>query len=224
MEERRIATTRTARYYTLGSGPVQEVWVVCHGYGQLARYFLRHFEAVAAPGRLIVAPEALSRFYMDDADGGGTYRRVGASWMTRDAREDEIADYTRWLDTAYADALSRGPHPPPRAAGRAGVLPGDRHRLPLARRQPDAPAPPLRPPRALGRHPPGRPRPRSAHRAWLSGRLTLVVGDRDPFATPERMATLEARLRDHGIAYAVERYEGGHRLDASTLRRIAEES
>jgi dienelactone hydrolase len=220
MDERRIATSRTARYYALGSGPVEEAWVVCHGYGQLARYFLRHFEAVAAPGRLIVAPEALSRFYMDDADGGGTYRRVGASWMTRDGREDEIADYARWLDTAYADALTRAHTPRPTRLVALGFSQGT---ATVARWLAASPMlPPHRCDRLIlwgGTLPDELDL--SAHGAWLSGRLTLVVGDQDPFATPERMASLEVRLRDHGIAYAVERYPGGHRLEADTLRRLA---
>lgn len=221
MNAHSLAVYRTARYYTLGKAePVEEVWMVCHGYGQLARYFLRHFRAIEAPGRLVVAPEALSRFYMDDADGGGTYRRVGASWMTRDDREADIADQTRWLDLAYTDALthariaerprlvafgfSQGGATAARWLARSPMLPPERcHRLVLWGG--DVPA----------------DLDLDAHR-WLDGRLTLVVGSRDAFATPERMAEIETRLREHGIAYDRLDFDGEHRLDADTLHRLGE--
>ena len=63
VEEHRITVPRTARYYTLGEAvTASELWLVLHGYGQLARFFLRPFEGMER-GRLIAAPEALSRFY-----------------------------------------------------------------------------------------------------------------------------------------------------------------
>ena len=45
---------------------------------------------------LIVAPEALSRFYF-----GGFSGKVGASWMTKEDREDEIDDYINYLQQIY---------------------------------------------------------------------------------------------------------------------------
>ncbi|MDX1532557.1 MAG: hypothetical protein R3362_13590, partial [Rhodothermales bacterium] len=109
MQEHAVAAYRTARYCTLGpdAEAAREAWVACHGYGQLTPAFLRAFEPIAEPGRLIVAPEGLSRFYLPG------HREVGASWMTKEAREDEIDDYVRWIDTAYADALTRAHTPQP---------------------------------------------------------------------------------------------------------------
>ncbi len=62
-----LVVPRTARYYTLGPthGFPRELWFVCHGYGQLAERFLRQFAPLDDGTRLIVAPEALSRFYLD---------------------------------------------------------------------------------------------------------------------------------------------------------------
>ena len=59
MREHRLLATRTARYYSLGEpGPAtRQLWVVCHGYGQLAGRFLRHFEPLDDGARVIVAPE-----------------------------------------------------------------------------------------------------------------------------------------------------------------------
>jgi hypothetical protein len=52
------------------------VWFVCHGYGQLAAYFIRHFAFLTenAPATVVIAPEGLSRFHLS-GNGG----RVGAT-------------------------------------------------------------------------------------------------------------------------------------------------
>lgn len=97
MPEHHVKVSRTARYFTIGecSEKTRNVWIVCHGYGQLASYFIRNFESLTTQGdTLIVAPEALSRFYL-----AGTGGRVGATWMTREDRLHEITDYLDYLDT-----------------------------------------------------------------------------------------------------------------------------
>ena len=49
-----------------GGGVVRSVWLVLHGYRQLADRFVARFEPVASPERLIMAPEGLNRFYLDN--------------------------------------------------------------------------------------------------------------------------------------------------------------
>ncbi|MDX5481974.1 MAG: dienelactone hydrolase family protein [Hymenobacteraceae bacterium] len=95
MNEHSLTVPRTARYYTLGtpSADVTDLWIVCHGYGQLGRYFLRHFAPLDDGKTVIVAPEALSRFYLDGFSG-----RVGATWMTKEARLSEIEDQASYLN------------------------------------------------------------------------------------------------------------------------------
>lgn len=97
MSEHHLAVTRAARYYQLGELSIQtkHVWFVCHGYGQLAAYFSRHFAFLteANPSTVVIAPEGLSRFYLQ-GNGG----RVGASWMTRDDRLHEIDDHINFLN------------------------------------------------------------------------------------------------------------------------------
>src|SRR5687768_14729449 len=45
MQEHHVTVRRTARYYTLGptESEVAQVWIVCHGFAQLAGRFMRHF-------------------------------------------------------------------------------------------------------------------------------------------------------------------------------------
>src|SRR5207245_11611792 len=109
LQEHHLSVTRTARYFTLGeSSPgVAEVWFVCHGYGQRARRFLPLFEPRADGTRLLVAPEALSRFYLEDTTVPARERKVGATWMTREDRLSEIDDYVRYLDALHAEVFAR---------------------------------------------------------------------------------------------------------------------
>lgn len=99
--ERHVKVPRTARYYVLGEpgNHVREIWIACHGYGQLAAPFARALEPLDDGTRIVVAPEALSRYYLDDpAKRHGPDSPVGATWMTREDREREIADYVEYLD------------------------------------------------------------------------------------------------------------------------------
>src|SRR5690606_12836172 len=100
----RLPVRRTARVVLIGApGPdVRQLWIACHGYAQLAPDFAANLAALAATDRLVVAPEALNRFYRDDRGGvHGPEHPVGATWMTREERLSEIDDYCASLDTVY---------------------------------------------------------------------------------------------------------------------------
>ncbi|NNE70421.1 MAG: hypothetical protein HKN29_08675, partial [Rhodothermales bacterium] len=103
--EHKIAVTRTARYLISGDPrKARETWLLLHGYGQLADDFLKACRVLESPDRLLVVPEGLSRFY-----GKGFSERPGASWMTREAREDEIRDYVGYMDALMAHLSPPGP-------------------------------------------------------------------------------------------------------------------
>src|SRR5579872_3814026 len=108
IEEHHIETTRTARYYSLGSfEDVKELWFVLHGYAQRAEDFIKNYLPIAHEGVLIIAPEALSRFYSRGFAG-----EVAASWMTREDRQHEIEDYVRYLDNLYTEVTMKLKLPP----------------------------------------------------------------------------------------------------------------
>jgi predicted esterase len=219
MREQAVEVCRTARYLTLGEGQADEVWMACHGYGQLARYFLRHFRTVERPGRLVIAPEGLSRFYLEDASGAHT--RVGASWMTREDRLAEIEDHVRWLDIAFTDGLRQAGTPRANRIVAFGFSQGCATVARWLDRSPTLPA--HRCDRLIlwgGTLP--EDVDLDASRPWLDGRLTLVAGDRDHWATPEVIDREVERLRRHAIRVAVVSFDGGHALDQVTLARLAE--
>lgn len=213
-----LEVLRTARYYTLGSPgkAVRETWYVLHGYRQLASRFLRRFEALDDGTRLVVAPEALSRFYADGSPGRhGPESRVGATWMTREDREHEIGDYVRYLDrvrervradlpgdgTEVLMGFSQGCH----TAARWAVLGSIRPALLVL----------------WGDYLPVDLPPAAARKRLVATRLVVVHGTEDPSLREELTAAHEARLRILGVPCERVLYEGGHDLDGATLLRLA---
>ena len=206
MQEHTLTTPRTARYFTLGvPGRANDLWFVCHGYGQLAARFLERFRPIETGQRCIVAPEGLSRFYLSESP---SERRVGASWMTREDRLHEIDDYVRYLDAVYGAVqpraakvtvlgFSQGTATACRwaALGSARI---DRLILWGGEVPPDLDLKLLRVPS-----------------------LTLVYGNQDEFFTPKVVAANEARLREHGVPYDSISFEGGHEIETATLLRLA---
>ena len=103
MVQKNITIPKTARYFILGeaSEQIEQVWFVCHGYAQLANYFLKNFEELNDGKTLVIAPEGLHRFYWQ-----GFSKKVVASWMTKEDRENDIADYVNYLNVVYGKVLS----------------------------------------------------------------------------------------------------------------------
>lgn len=79
----------------------KEVWIVFHGYGQLAEFFIQKFVPFDNPDCLIIAPEGTNYSYLNGFQG-----RVGANWMTRHEREVAIENNHRFLDTLMENILS----------------------------------------------------------------------------------------------------------------------
>ncbi|HLV41579.1 MAG TPA: hypothetical protein VKY37_04825 [Brumimicrobium sp.] len=98
--EEKIKVTKTVRYFTHGNAETADnIWIVLHGYAQLPEYFIRKFQDLDPIKNFIVAPEGMHRFYRK-----GSYGRVGASWMTKEARLDDIEDNQNYLNQ-LADSL-----------------------------------------------------------------------------------------------------------------------
>ena len=219
--EEHLTVARTARYFALGAaGPaVRHLLVACHGYGQLAGRFIRHFAALDDGRLLVVAPEALSRFYLDEpGTAPAAERRVGASWMTREDRLHEIDDYVRYLDALCAHVLADVPTDAVDvwAFGFSqGTATASRWAVCGARRVDRLVL-------WAGTLPPELDL--AAERERLARmRLTLVLGTDDHFATPATVAAEEDRLRGAGVPYRIVRFDGGHRMDAEVLRTLVRE-
>jgi predicted esterase len=182
--------------------------MVVHGYGQLAAEFLLPFAAVADETRAVVAPEALNKFYKEaNGTATGGRRTVGATWMTREDRDAEIADYVSYLDAVaehfargrpltvlgFSQGVStlmrwiaRGAHPVARVIIWAGEIPAD---VDLAASRDRFPA----------------------------DGVDVVIGSVDEYATWINLDDVKRRLDDAQIPVQVRIFDGGHRLDRVTL-------
>ena len=100
--EHHIPVTRTARYYTLGemSKDTRNIWILIHGHRQLAGNFIKSFEKLSKKGSYLFAPEGLMRLYVK-----GDFGDVGASWMTKEDRDNDIKDYVNYLDKLFFDEI-----------------------------------------------------------------------------------------------------------------------
>ncbi len=212
MQENYIKVAKTARYFQLGEvgNAIKQVWFVCHGYGQLAGYFLKHFESLANGERLIVAPEGLSRFYLNGFNG-----RIGASWMTREDRLNDIQDYVLYLDAVYQQIFEQvdrssvkvsvlGFSQGTAAASRWVALGGvETDRLILWAG--------LLPPELIDEN----------KLEMLKTKLIFVAGDNDEYASKEKVLEQETHLKENSVSYKLIKFAGGHELDSGVLREIA---
>jgi len=210
-----LRVPRTVRAATLGTPAAASVWwVVLHGYGQLAADFIGNFAPLMTPDRCVVAPEGLSRFYVDGMD---EHEQVGASWMTREAREAEIADYVRALDATIRHLSGDDPPSSLCVLGFSqGAATASRWAL-LGDTAVDR--------LVLWGGAPARDLDLATHAAALRTLdLTLVAGTNDPYVSPARRQAAEERIRQYDIPVTVRTFDGGHRIDEALLQSLAQAS
>ncbi|SFP80770.1 alpha/beta hydrolase [Hymenobacter arizonensis] len=214
MTEHHLAVTRTARYYQLGelSESTTRVWFVCHGYGQLAAYFIRHFAFLteADPHTVVVAPEGLSRFYLS-GNGG----RVGASWMTRDDRLHEIEDHIGFLNQLAGQVLAACS-----ADVQVTVLGFSQGTATVSRWLDQAAFRPAHLVLWAGGFPEDLARAIAAPLLHQLP-LTLVVGTDDEYVSAEKIAQQQAQLEALGATPRLLTFAGKHQLDRRVLEELA---
>lgn len=191
----------------------KEIWIVFHGYGQLAEFFIRKFRSFDSSDRLIVAPEGTNYGYLEGFSG-----RVGANWMTRHERELAIDNNHRFLDKLLGVILSKYDQRPnihilgfsqgaataTRWASRwngkveslvlwAGGFAED---LVLS----------------------------EAKEIFSQTKITLVLGHQDELITSESILKQEILLSNIVKNYEKIGFEGGHELDLNVLEKIFSDS
>ena len=109
MIKKTIPITYQASYCSFGnlSTETEYVWIVFHGYGQLAEYFIKKFKSLNSASKpnqhYVLAPQGLSTAYLESFTG-----RVGANWMTKHNRELDIQNSLVYLETLVKTELNDG--------------------------------------------------------------------------------------------------------------------
>lgn len=101
-----IATPKTARYTAYGelSSKTKYFWFVLHGSNMLSEQMLYKFKDFDPETHFVIAPEGLSRFYVNGFGG-----EVVASWMTKRDRLEEIHDFSVYCSTLYNTYVQKLP-------------------------------------------------------------------------------------------------------------------
>ncbi|MFY0652601.1 MAG: hypothetical protein JXQ96_11235 [Cyclobacteriaceae bacterium] len=96
-----VSFTFKAPFVTLNSitPNTRHIWIVCHGYAQMAERFIQKFSILDPNENFILAPQGLSRFYFD------TYTKIGASWMTREDRETDLENQRGYIDAIFENVF-----------------------------------------------------------------------------------------------------------------------
>lgn len=209
---KKIKVSKTARYYMIGkpSEKISSVWFVLHGYGQLGQDFIKYFKPVLNEETIVVAPEALNKFYLKGFDG-----KVGATWMTKEEREEEMDDYVNYLDSVYNEVINEG-HFRKAKITVLGFSQGSstaarwitRGRIKSDR---------------LILWGGGIPRDVDTEKIKFHFDITplmIVAGEKDQFVTEEVVEKESKRLNDLKLNYKIYRFNGGHEIKADVLRRL----
>ncbi len=229
IDTHKLTVAKTARYATTGAAPVDtaRLWVVFHGYGNRAADFIQAFGEGAPADARVVAPEGLSRFYVEAVRAdGGHLQRTGATWLTRDDREDELRDALAMLQSVIARehaavVSARGVSP------QLGVLGFSQGVAMSMRWVVQATANP-----SLGSgarvHTHVLWAGGLAHdvaddalrTAWRETDLHVVTGERDRFASEATREAVRERLEAVGVPATEHRFAGGHRLHTPLLAEL----
>lgn len=93
--QKQVSYNSTNSYGTLNTltEHTENVWVVFHGIGFLSTYFLRFFKKLDAKKNYIIAPQAPSKYYLNNE-----YKYVGASWLTKENTKTETNNVLNYVD------------------------------------------------------------------------------------------------------------------------------
>lgn len=199
-------------HYFLSQEPTfeeKEIWLVVHGYGQLAEFFVRKFKKFFSPERLFIAPEGTNYNYLEGFQG-----RVGANWMTKHERETAIENNHRLLDKLIDSFLEKYQVKPiikvlgfsqgaATATRWASVWDGKIDTLVLWSGG-----------FALDLN------LEAADEAFSETELILVLGESDDLINPESIKKQEELILNLGKAVKRMTFDGGHELDTDVLEKI----
>ena len=204
MEKKNISISKKARYFQLGkiSEQTKTIWFVFHGYGMLSQYFIKKFSSLENNQTVIISPEALSRFYI-----GKNYERVGASWMTKEDKLDDIDDNIAYLNSLFElttkniDLNSINIHVLGFSQGGATacrwILNSNIKINSLALWGADIPID------CLSENNRGK---------WNQFKTTLIVGKKDEFISEENKKKFAKLLNSYKLNYDLIEYDGTHKI------------
>ena len=211
--KKQISISKTGKYSQIGkcSKKINNVWIVLHGYGMLSEYFVKKFDCIINETTLVIAPEATNRFYL-----ANNYTRVGASWMTKLDREQEISDNILFLDKLFSIIKKEIGHDNFKLntlgfsqGGPALVrwlMSNKLNTNSLILWGSDIPKDSL---------------VTENKSRWNSIKLKIVIGKNDEYINEEKKQEFVGVVKSYGLKYELIEYEGSHKIIEEELKKIA---
>jgi predicted esterase len=206
MKESLMHFEQKRRFYQNEIVGKKHILLALHGYGQLAQYFYRKFHPLENDFGLVI-PEGPHRFYLEGSSG-----RVGASWMTKEWREQDIAENTRYLLELTAEIRSSN------STAKLTLLGFSQGGATAARLYQADPSlfsqlilwASVFPPDIAVQHFPPRKR------------MDFVIGSKDPYFDSESSAKVQNEYSELG--FEIHTFEGAHDIHPQTLRAVLDKS
>lgn len=214
MEKKILSFRFQAPFYKVGSinEQTRKVWIIFHGYGQLADDFSDLFADLISDEHVLIFPQGLSKFYLKGVD-----KKIGANWMTSIDRELDIANYTAYLNQLFDHEIrpylenielnilgfSQGGHTASRWIYESNIA---YHTLIL-----------------WGSNLAYEIDQKIIASSFSEGNNLLVCGNRDRFIDPEQLQKLKIRYNQMGFKYQFIEYDGGHEIQPEILKMIVKE-
>jgi predicted esterase len=211
MEKNQIQFGFEASYYKVGTikPATTTIWMIFHGYGQLAGEFQERFSCIDTDKNVMIFPQGLSKFYLKGIDN-----KTGASWMTSHDREQDIKNYISYLRAIYTSEIlpwknqlafnvlgfSQGAHTASRWIYREDIVyaklilwgAGLAHEI----------------------------NAQIAASHFSRGGILQVIGDQDRYINEDALEKLKHRYDQIGLNYDLMRYHGGHDIFPEVLEKL----
>ncbi len=207
--QKEVLYQATNTYDTLNelTEDTKNIWLVLHGIGYLSRYFIRLFQRLDADENYIIAPQAPAKYYKD-----ASYKRVGASWLTKETTAAETQNVLRYIDAVMEVETT------PKNA-RLIVL-GYSQGVSIAARWTASRKIMCD---ALVMISGGFPKELTKEDFDFlpsQTRITHIVGANDPYFDPKNVAAEKVRVQQILPQIIFKTHDGGHELDINTLRDV----
>jgi predicted esterase len=214
MQSKHINVTKRARYHQIGeaNSSTKKVWIVLHGYAMLSEFFIKKFEILNDGETLIIAPEALNRFYITE-----NFSRVGASWMTKLERENDIIENNQYIESLFQKVAKDIGHSnfqlnvlgfsQGSATACRWIFFGNNKVNNFIVWAGDIPKDSLT---------------EENRSKWNSLNIFLVFGTKDPLITTDLSLKFQKRISEYKLNFDLVEYDGDHRIFPKVLKEVSE--
>jgi predicted esterase len=211
MEKKLLDFRFQAPFYQEGiiNERTKKVWLIFHGYGQLANDFANSFSELVSDESVLLFPQGLSKFYLK-----GVSKKIGSNWMTSNNRDLDIENYVSYLDQLFdlevrpyltnidlnILGFSQGGHTASRWIYKSKIA---YQKLVL-----------------WGSNLANEIDEKIISDSFTNGENLLVMGDSDRFIEKEQLQILKTNYAQLGFKYRIIEYHGGHDIYPEILKLL----